>query len=124
MQTNFSLLGNRVLVRLDEQPSHTTTSTGIIIPEFTPTYTEGGRPKDELSTRTHLYQGTIVQISPLASAKLSEEGTPLSPGDRVFVSPLAHNSSYQFYSSRDSLTLLFEGLIAIPHNLIEAKING
>lgn len=121
---NLTLLGDRVLIRLDEQPDHTTTSSGVIIPEFIPSYTEGGRPKDELSTRSHLYQGTVLQLSPLAASRLSEEGTPLSPDDRVFLSTMCHNPSYQFFSNRDSLTLQFEGLIAVPHSLIEAKING
>ena len=121
---DLTLLGDRVLIRLDEKPTHTTTSSGVILPEFTPTYTDGGRPKDELSTRTHLFKGTVLALSPLASSKLTEEGTPLKEDDKVYISQQAFNSTYQFLLSRDSITLQFEGLIAIPHTLIEAKING
>jgi hypothetical protein len=110
-----------VLIKLDEQPDHTTTPSGVILPQFTPSYTESGRPKDELSSKKHLLQGTIIALSPLASTKLNEENTPLEPNDRVYISPLAHSDSYQFFANRQ-IAAQFEGLIAIPHSLIEAKI--
>lgn len=121
---NLSLMGNRVLIKLDEHPDHTITSSGLIVPQFTPSYTESGRPKDELSSLKHLFKGTVLAISPLASSKLSEELTPLSPNDKVYISKQAFSDAYQFFLNRDAISLPFEGLIAIPHSLIEAKING
>lgn len=117
-------MGNRVLIKLDEHPDHTVTSTGIIVPDFTPSYTDSGRPKDELSKLKHLFKGTVLALSPIAAQKLAEESTPLSPSDRVYISQQAFSDSYQFFLNRDAITLPFEGLIAIPHSLIEAKING
>lgn len=119
---NFQLLGNRILIKLDEQPDHSSSEQGVIIPKFINTETEGGRPKASLDTRKHLLQGTVLQISPKAAQALADELTPLSPGDRVYVSASTNNSSYQFFLDRSQIVSYFDGHIAIPHALIEAKI--
>ena len=120
--SQLTLLGNRVLIQLDEHPTHTTTD-GIILPDFTPSYSDGGQPISDLSKRRHLFKGTVLALSPLAATKLEEESTPIAPGDKVYISQQAHSDAYQFFLSRDAIALTFEGLVAIPHTLIEAKIN-
>lgn len=124
METNFTLIGDRILIKLDEHPDHTTTKEGIIIPQYEVGETASGREMSRLSKNKYLYQGTILAMGPLATSKLQELSSPLSPGDRVFVSQAAVSPMFQFFSDRSKLIIDFDGHICIPHNLIEAKYNG
>lgn len=119
---NLLLTGDRVLIQLDVQPDHTLTNAGIVVPKFIPGETDGGKPKSDLDSRKHLFIGTVLLLSPLAQKRLQEQETPISKGDRVYVSSFANESSYQFNSDRSRLVTDFDGLIAIPHNLIEAVL--
>jgi len=121
--SNITLTGDRVLIALDEHPTHTVTKGNIVVPRFEQGVTEGGKPRSDLDSRKHLSVGTVVAISPLASKRMSEEETPLRPGDRVYISATANNISYQFISDRSRLVVDFDGLIAVPHNYIEAIVN-
>lgn len=116
------LTGDRVLIQLDPHPQHTTSDSGLVTPLYNVVTTEGGRLKSELSDKRYLSVGTILQLSPYASAKLNELGTPLSTGTKVYVTPSANNPNYQFFLDRQALVLDFNGLIAIPHQLIEAYV--
>lgn len=118
----IQLIGDRVLIQLDQLPTHSTTQSGLEIPLYDAVVTEGGRVKSQLSQNTFLYQGTILQISPLAEEALTKEASPLSPGQKVYVTPSAVTPHYQFFLDRSSLVLDFNGLIAIPHQLIEAYV--
>lgn len=120
----FELIGDRILVQLDPLQDHTTTASGLVIPLNKVIETEGGRLTTELSKQKHLTQGTILKIGALAAKRLEEEMSPLSVGDRVYVSPQVVNGKhYEFPLDRTILTYDFEGHVAIPHSLIEAKIN-
>lgn len=121
---NLELVGDRVLILLDEAKDHTITESGIIIPLNNTIEKESGRLGTELSKRKHLTKGVIVGLSSIASTKLNDLGVPLTVGDRVFVNEqvLRTTSSYQFFIDRDKLVVDFDGLVCIPHLLIEAKI--
>lgn len=122
MMNSLLLLGDRVLINLDSSPEFTQTASGVILPPFQSTYSSNGTPKDEISSKKYLYSGTVVQLSPLASQKLEEASTPLLPGDKVMLSRQAHSDAYQFLIDRSTLTQPFDGYVAIPYALIEAKI--
>jgi len=122
MLTNINLIGNRVLILLDKEPEHTTTSSGLLIPQFTYEETDGGKLKAKASDLTYLSQGTVVSISTYAKDLLSRENTDLNVGDRVYVSTNAVSPQYQFFLDRSTKILSFDGYIAIPTSLIEAII--
>lgn len=121
----MSLIGDRVLILLDEAHDHTTTETGIIIPLSNVIEKDSGRLGTELSKRKHLTKGTILLLSPTASSKLEDLHTTLTPGDRVYVNEMVMKtpSSYQFFLDRSKLVQDFDGVVCIPHVLIEAKID-
>lgn len=121
---NFTLIGDKVLIKLDLLPSHTTTESGLEIPLYEAVTTEGGKVKSQLSQTKYLSQGTIVDISPYSSQRASEFGVTLSPNDRVFVNPSAVSPHYQFFTDRSQLVMNFDGYVAVPVTLIDAKING
>ena len=121
---NITLFGDRVLIQLDKSEEHTTLSSGLTIPLYENYETDGGRPGAKASDKKFLSQGTVVALSQSASKKLEENNSPLNIGDKVFVTQNAVSPQYQFFPDRSNLFIQFEGLISIPHVLIEAKING
>lgn len=123
--SNLSLIGDRILIVLDEALEHTKLDSGLIIPLNTIVEKDSGRLGTELSKRKHLTKGTILSLSPTSEAKLKELESPLKVGDRVYVNEmiLKTTSSYQFFINRDKLVQDFDGVVCIPHVLIEAKIN-
>jgi co-chaperonin GroES (HSP10) len=122
--SKIKLLGDRVLIKLDNAEDHTTTSSGLIVPLNDIVETDGGRLKTETSKRKHLTSGTILLIGEQSAAKLKEAGTELVVGDKVYVTEMVGKnvSSYQFFVDRTKLVQDFSGLVCIPHILIEAKI--
>lgn len=122
MLTKINLIGNRVLVILDKEPEHTTTSSGLLVPQFTYEETDGGKLKAKASDLTYLAQGTVVSISPYAQELLSKESSTIKVGDRVYVSHNAVSPQYQFFIDRSTKILSFDGHISIPTSLIEAII--
>lgn len=125
MEFKLSLLGDRVLVKLDRVPDYVTES-GLTIPKYENITTEGGRPAVKRSSATHAAAGTIIALSPKAhEALLKDPASPKVPeGKRVLVTPsTAFSEHYSFYPVRNSTTLPASDIICIPHNLIEAFIN-
>lgn len=122
--SKLQLVGDRVLVLLDETQGHTETEGGIIIPLNNVIEKDSGRLGTELSKRKHLTQGTVVSLSENSHTKLKDLGVEVSEGDRVYVNEqvLRTTSSYQFFVDRTRLVADFDGLVCIPHVLIEAKI--
>lgn len=123
---SLSLIGDRVLIMLDEALDHTKLDSGIIVPLNTIVEKDSGRLGTELSKRKHLTKGTIISLSPTSASKLEELQIPLQAGDRVYVNEMVMKtpSSYQFFINRDKLVQDFDGVVCIPHVLIEAKINN
>jgi len=119
----MKLLGNRVLIQLDEEVSHTKLASGIEVPKVRFEETDGGKLKSRVESLGYLSQGTVVDVSPLALKSIQEESATLSKGDRVLVNPLAVAPNYQFYTDRANKIQLFNGLISVPTSLIEAIIN-
>lgn len=121
---NFDLIGDRILIKLDEAKDHTVTEAGLIVTLQQLVETDGGRVVSETSKQKHLPQGTIVKIGPLAAKKLDESLANISVGDKVFISSQVFNSkSYEFSVDRSQLLTEFNGYVCVPHVLIEAKIN-
>lgn len=121
---NFTLIGDRVLVKLDRAEDHTKTSWGYI-PSNKLEQTEGGQVKTKLSDDVHLTQGTVIQIGPGALLKFQELGAEIKEGDKVYINPSAKRSdSYYFYPDRTLQIQDFEGYICVPHVLVEAKVNN
>lgn len=116
----MQLIGNRVLILLDKEPEHTTTSSGLLIPQFTYEETDGGKLKAKASELTYLSKGTVVALSSHAEELLSKENSKLNIGDKVFVAPHAVSPQYQFFVNRDTKILQFDGHICVPTSLIEA----
>ncbi len=114
------LAGNRILIKLDPHPQHTTTASGLEIPQFRLEETDGGKMKVRTSNTKYLSKGTVLDISPYAKQRLKDEDTPLNIGDKVFVPTSAVSPNYQFFLTRDAIVLDFDGHIAVPHTLIEA----
>lgn len=116
------LLGNRVLIKLDDHPTHTVTPGNITVPHFVNMETDGGRVKASVSDLKYLSQGTIVDISAEAVESTAKYGVTLGKGDRVLVSSNAVSPSYQFIQDRSRIIAQFDGHILIPPQLIEAKL--
>ena len=116
------LTGNKILIQLDPHPEHTITDSGVVVPHYTLVESDGGKMNTKASNIRYLAQGTVTNISPLASKRMEEEGTPLKVGDKVFVPDMAVSPNYQFFISKSSIVLNFDGHIDVPHTLIEAII--
>ena len=114
---------DKVLIQLDEHADHTLTESGVYLPKFLNIETDGGRPDVRTSNEKYVASGTVVDASPLALSKMADAKTPLSIGDKVFVSQTAVSQSFHFKSKRDALQYDFDGLILVPYILIEAIIN-
>lgn len=122
-ELNFDLIGDRILIKLDEARDHTVTESGLVIPLQQLAESDGGRVVSEISKQKHLPQGTIMKMGPLAAKKLEEVMADVTVGDKVFISTQVFNSkSYEFSTDRSQLLREFDGYICIPHVLIEAKI--
>lgn len=115
--SNILLLGDRVLVQLDEIKDFTTTPEGIKIPKFVNVESDGGRPKARILNQKHIPIGTVIAISDFAKEKSS-----LQVGDRVLVNPKTVSQDYHFLLNREDLVQAFDGVISVPYVLIEAKI--
>jgi hypothetical protein len=118
------LTGNRILIQLDAHPDHTVTASGVYVPHLALMESDGGKLNTVISNVRHLARGTVQLISPFASKKLEEEGTPLKIGDRVQVPDSVVSPNYQFFKDKDGIVLDFEGLVVVPHTLIEAILNN
>jgi co-chaperonin GroES (HSP10) len=117
---NITLLGDRVLIQLHKLPDHTVSEKGIVMPLFQNIESDGGRPDVKASNLEYLSVGTVLKISALAKQKLADSLSPLSEGDTVYLPQVAVSPSYQFFTKRTGLVENFEGIIAVPHTLIEA----
>lgn len=124
--SKLSLIGDRVIVLLDEAQDHTKTDSGLYIPLNTVVEKDSGRLGTELSKRKRLSAGVVLNISQFSKQKLEDQQADLKVGDRVYVSEMVLKNipSYEFFPKRDQLVLDFVGLVCIPHTLIEAKINN
>jgi co-chaperonin GroES (HSP10) len=123
LQEQIELLGNRVVIKLDEVTGHKVTESGLHVPKFGNELTEGGKPIPRTSSDKHLSVGTVVLISPGAKIKFEEEGSTLEPGDRVYVALSSVSPRFQFFLDRDTLLPDFDGHICVAHSQVEAKIN-
>ena len=120
----YELIGDRVVIALDKQDSHTKTSSGLEIPLYYNTESDGGKPIAKVSDKRYLAKGTIHAISSYSASKLQELGVHLSVGDRVYINHATVSPNYQFFEHREQLVQDFEGLICVSHLHIEAKINS
>jgi len=114
------LTGNKILIQLDPHPDHTITASGVVVPDYTLVESDGGKMNTRQSNVRYIAQGTVTNISPLASSLLEKEGTPLKIGDRVFVPQMVVSPNYQFFLTKNAIVLDFDGHVAVPHTLIEA----
>jgi co-chaperonin GroES (HSP10) len=116
----IKLLGDRVVIKLDELEDHTTTESGLIVPLSTVYETDSGRIKARTSAQKHIYEGVITDISPKA-----QELSALNVGDRVYVSDnVLSSKAFHFYYDRSKLVQTFEGYVCVPHTLIEAIVTN
>lgn len=120
--SSLTLIGDKVLIKLDSQLEDAVTEDGIYIPYTEMTESDGGRPVSKASEAFALTKGTVVSITPYANQKLSEYQISLQPNDKVYVNKAAMH--YKFSINRSTLIDIdtFDGYVAVPHNLIEAKI--
>lgn len=124
IESKFTLIGDRVLILLDEAQGHTVTESGITIPLNELVATDSGRMSTETSAQKHLASGTIISVGTTASQKLTDANISLAALDRVYVAPSALSKGYYFFPDRTKLVQDFNGYVCIPHTLIEAKINN
>ena len=114
------LINNKVLIKLQEHQEHTKNDSGIMIPLYERTTTDGDRPTVKISSKTYLSKGIVVDVAPSANAELAKDNVQLKAGDEVFVNVNAVSPSYQYFTNRDSLVISFDGHILIPYTLIDA----
>lgn len=119
----LTLTGDRVVVLLDKATDHTVTESGILVPLSELAETDGGRLTTRTSSQQYLMSGMVVGMSKFSSLKFEEQHTPVTTGDRVYLSKSAVSPAYQFFPERSNLVIDFTGYICVPHTLIEAKIN-
>lgn len=118
--STLSITRDKLLVLLDEAPTHTTTESGIMIPQFQAT---DNPTKPQVSTRKHLFKGTVIKLSPVAKKRFEEWLTPLKEGDKVYISPSAYQEHTQFFLERDGIALPFQGILILSPEQIEAIIH-
>lgn len=118
-------MGDRVLVQLDKAEDHTVTTKGIIVPLSELSQKDSGGYTTVTSPRKYLAQGTVLHVSKLASEHLAKsiDNPNQIIGKKVLLTEHAVSNSFAFYEDKSSLVRDFEGLVAIPHNLIEAVLN-
>lgn len=119
---DLEIIGDRIVIQLDEAKGHTVTAAGVVIPLNDVIEKDSGKLGTATSDKKHLAKGTVLGIGEAAYNKLKDNYTTLNIGDRVFVNPRSHNKDFYFFLNRDVLVQDFEGVICIPHTLIEAKI--
>ena len=121
LEERITLLGDRVVIKLERQKEHSVTDGGIIMPHTELVESDSGtKMNTRVSDKKHLPIGEVILISSKASEALPE----ISIGDTVFVASHALNNTNHFYPNRDRLVQEFEGYICIPHILIEAKLKN
>lgn len=118
---NLEIIGDRIIVQLDEQKDHEVTEFGIVNPLMDNEETDGGRYRAKISSRHYVASGVVKAISPFSLKKLEEVGATLSIGDRVLVDHRTVSDQYAFFPTR-GLVKSFSGLVSIPHVYIEAKL--
>lgn len=124
--SDLELVGDRVIIKLDQAEDHTRTESGLLIPLNQNVEKESGRVGSRLSKRKHLATGTVLALSDYASNKIAEYGAEIKPGDKVYVTEMSANnvSTFQFFPDRRKLVQDFQGYIIIPHTQIEAKVKN
>lgn len=115
---DLEILGDRVVIKLDEAADHTVTEGGIIVSLFEEGVTEGGRPDPRISKKRFLPKGEVVNISAQAQEKLPT----VKVGDQVYITARAATPDYQFLPDRSQLVEDWTGLVSVSHVLVEAKI--
>lgn len=119
---NISLIGDRVLIQLNQIPDHTKTKAGLWIPANELAETDGGKVTTRPSKQKYYAEGTIIALGNTAFSRLNAE-VSVKEGDKVLVAKQAMSSdSFHFYTDRSTQIQDFKGLICIPHTLIEAKL--
>lgn len=116
----LQLLGDRVLIKVDEIADHSITESGIIVPSAELTETDGGRISSRPTAEKRLSKGTILALS----SKAAEE-SKLEVNDRVYFSKNGLNAGFDFDINRNTLAsspLVDKSVICIPSTMIEAKI--
>lgn len=117
---DITLLGDRVLIQLHEEPAPVQGSIYIPLMDFQET--DGGKIIAKASDRKYLSVGTILSCSKKAEQSLLDND--LKFGDKVVLSTQAlSTSTYQFFLDKEILSPRYTGLICVPAILIEAKIN-
>lgn len=120
---SLRLYGDMVIVKLDKLGDHTVTASGLLIPANKLVETDGGKIRTETSSKKTIPSGTVLGLSAYADKKLQEmNGESLNVGDKVYVTSHANNEQYQFLIDRKKLVTNFEGVVAIPHIMIQGKI--
>lgn len=120
--SNLILIGDRILIQLKEIEDYTVTAAGLYIPHNELEETEGGKIKTRPSAEKHYTEGIILKMSEYSKNKLKDIQANISEGDTVLVSKTVLTSdNFHFYLDRKQKVKNFKGLIAVPHNLIEAK---
>lgn len=119
---NMTLIGDRVLILLD-QATDTVTSSGVIIPKLEMVETDGGKLKSRPSDDSYLLQGTVLNLSLYAIEKFKDLSISLPHNTKVLLASQAKNTSFHFFPDRTKLVQQFKGIVCVPHTLIEAKID-
>lgn len=118
--SNLQLLGDRVVIKVDQIQDHSITESGIIVPSAELAETDGGKIQTRPTSEKRLSKGTILAIS----TKASEE-TKLEVNDKVYFAKSGLSGSFDFDLDRNALSsspLVDKSVICIPSTLIEAKI--
>lgn len=122
--TSLTLVGDRILIQLNEIEDYTVTKAGLYIPHNELEETEGGKIRTRPSGDKHYSVGKVLKLSDYSKNKLEELNVTVNEGDTVFVAKTALNSeNFHFHLDRKQKVQTFTGLIAIPHTLIEAIYN-
>lgn len=108
-------IGERVLIKLDEEDRSNDSMLYIPLTEFAET--DGGRIISKASDRKYLWKGTVESMSDKAAASL--EG--IQVGDKVVVSRNI-GSHHNYYKDHETLSPRWEGYILVSPVHIEGKI--
>lgn len=116
----FIPVGTRGILVLLDPLKTTTTDSGLLVPKFENSMSDGGRPVSKYSDQVYSTMGTVVSISARAEKELEKEEIPVKVGDKVVIQDNAR--AQVLYLNPDSTFSTHDGYVSIAPLQIIFKI--
>ena len=123
--SNYTLLGDRIVIEPVPYEDLPVSSSGLLTPHFDKFETSNGQLRSKIARPKFTAIGKVIRISSYAQTLLEKESSTLQEGDMVLVTANALSPQFEFYEKRDPSSIAEPAtMICIPHSLIEAKLTN